>query len=144
MEMPPLGKYIRGMTSNVNQYIEKRMAPHGLGHGQFEYFVLIASNEGINQNDIAKIKNVGKASVTKAIKILEKEGLIERTIDEKDKRNFKLYCTNKGKAIVQSFSSYQSEVEETVFDGLSSDEVQQLYRFLGQMYKNSFKLINKV
>lgn len=60
MEIPALGKLIRGITSNVNQYLEERMAPHGIGHGQFEYFILIASNEGINQNELSKLRALVK------------------------------------------------------------------------------------
>lgn len=39
------------------------------------------------QDTVSIEKNVGKASVTKAIKILEKEGFIKRVADEQDKRN---------------------------------------------------------
>lgn len=144
MDIPVLGRFIRGITSNVNQYLEKKMTPHGIGHGQFEYFILIAFNEGINQNDLAKFKSVGKASVTKAIKILEKKGFIERLVDEKDKRNYKLYCTVKGKSIVEGFGDYQTVVEETVFEGMSSDEIEKITKYLEHIYRNSSKLINKI
>jgi len=143
MEAPVLGKYFRGITSNVNQYLEQKMAPYGIGYGQFEYFIIIALNEGINQNDIAKYKYVGKASVTKAIRILEEKGFIKRIINEKDKRNYKLYCTDKGKSIIEGFNDYQKFVEATIFAGMSDDEINQFSKCLESVYKSSFKLITE-
>jgi len=82
--------------------------------------------------------------VTKAIKILVQSGFIERLIDGNDKRNYKLYCTVKGKSIVEGFNDYKTVVEETVLDGMSSDDIQQIYKYLDHIHRNSSKLINKI
>lgn len=80
--------------------------------------------------------------MTKAIKILERSGFIERLIDEKDKRNYKLYCTVKGKSIVEGFNDYKTVVEETVLEGMSSADIQQMYKYLEHIHRNSSKLVN--
>ncbi|NBJ16546.1 MAG: hypothetical protein FNP40_13505 [Dehalobacter sp. 4CP] len=62
----------------MNKYLEEKVALLGIGHGQIEYFKIIATH----QNEIAKMKNVGKASVTNAINILENKGYIVRQVNE--------------------------------------------------------------
>ncbi len=140
MEISKTGMLIRLITANISSYIAEKIAYTGINYGQFEYFLYISTHEGINQNELAKIKSVGKASVTKAIKILEKEELIERVIDDNDKRNFKLYVTDKGKKYIKDFKSYRDEIESKVFNGFSEKEKVELNLMLEKMYKNSMNL----
>lgn len=76
MQMQDFGKLIRTITSNINYYIDSEIEKYGIKQGQFEYFFLICSSPGINQLELARLKNVGKASVTKALKILEEAVLL--------------------------------------------------------------------
>jgi DNA-binding MarR family transcriptional regulator len=55
MQIPEIGRIIRALTANINSYIEKEVSKFGFGAGQFEYLILISQNEGINQNELAKL-----------------------------------------------------------------------------------------
>lgn len=107
------GKMIRSTLSNVNSYISAQVEEYGIKQGQFEYFLLIYSSPGINQLELAKMKNVGKASVTKALKILEDDGFIKRITDEKDRRNILCYITGKGEAIAENLVTIKKRQRET-------------------------------
>lgn len=137
MEISRTGILIRTITANINQYISKKLTSLGIGYGQFDYFLFISLNEGINQNELARLKNVGKASVTKAIRILEKEGLIERMVDESDKRNFKLYCTKEGKRYIEQLKELKKEIEMKVFKGFTEEEKENLNSMLERMLENT-------
>lgn len=142
MQIPKTGKLIKLITANINNYITEKIAYAGINYGQFEYFLYISTHEGTNQNELAKYKKVGKASVTKAIKILEKKDLIKRIIDEDDKRNFKLYVTDKGKKYREEFKSYRDEITNKVFDGFSDEEKGALNSMLERMYQNTLELFD--
>ena len=140
MDVPKTGHMIRMIISNINNSISEKVAPFGINGGQFEYFIFIFQNEGINQNQLAKIKNVGKASVTKAVKILEEKGFIFRSVDEADKRNYKLYTTEKGKKYIDDMLNQKEVMEQIIFDGFTSEEKEQLTSLLTRMLNNSEKL----
>lgn len=140
MELRQAGIYLRGIIGNINNYLSKTLEKEGIGYGQFEYFMYIASYEGINQNELAKMKHVGKPSVAKAIKILEAEGYIYREIDPDDRRNYQLYCTEKGKESIQKFSSQQDMLKQIVFQDFTNEEVDELMRLLGKLYKSTGNL----
>lgn len=141
MEISRTGILIRLITSNINNYIASKTAHTGIKHGQFEYFLFISKHEGINQKELSKLKSIGKASVTKAIKILVQNDLIERIVDENDKRNFKLYITDKGKSYIEEFKSFRDEIENTVFYDFSQKEKAALNSMLEKMYRNSNSLV---
>ena len=121
MEIQDFGKLIRTITSNVNYYIGSKIEKYGIKQGQFEYFILIFSSPGINQLELAKLKNVGKASVTKALKILEEDDFIRRTVDEKDKRNTLCYITKKGEKIVDDLMHVKNNAEKELFKGFKDE-----------------------
>ncbi len=140
MKAIELGALIRGITSNVNLFISDKIEKFGIKHGQYEYFLLIYSIPGINQLELAKRKNVGKASVTKALKILEDDGFIKRVTDEKDKRNTLCFASIKGEEIVQELLDVRTNVEADIFNGFTEEDKVTFSNYLTKLYKNSQKL----
>ncbi|WP_432403454.1 MarR family winged helix-turn-helix transcriptional regulator [Wukongibacter sp. M2B1] len=132
-----IGKKIRGSMRNVKAYISQELKNHNISEGQFEYFLMIYENEGINQKDLADLMNVGKASVTKSAKKLLEEGLIERKVNEKDQRNYGLYISEKGKSYSELFKLISTEITKTVFKDFSIDEIEDLQHLLSKLEKNS-------
>lgn len=142
MKINDYGFLFRGITSNVNLFISSKIEKYGIRQGQFEYFLLIFSSPGINQLELARRKNVGKASVTKALKILEDDGFIRRTADDKDKRNFLCYITEKGEKIVKDLMDVRANTEADIFEGLTDEDKSAFYNYLTKIYHNSEKLVS--
>lgn len=140
MKANELGTLIRGITSNVNLFISSKIEKYGIKKGQYEYFLLIYSIPGINQLELAKMKNVGKASVTKALKILEDDGFIERIADEKDKRNMLCFVSKKGEEIIHELLDVRTNVEANIFNGFTEEDKNVFFNYLSKLLKNSQKL----
>jgi len=141
MDVAKTGHILRMIISNINNAISEKVEPYGIKGGQFEYFLFIYQNEGINQNQLAKIKNVGKASVTKAVRILEENNFVYRNVDENDKRNYKLYASKEGKKYINSMLEQRKEMEQVIFESFSENEKNTLVNLLSRMLKNTEKLL---
>lgn len=144
MESKDFGKMIRTITSNTNNYIGAKIEKYGIKHGQFEYFLFIYSSPGINQIELAKLKSVGKASVTKALKILEDEGFIRRVPDEQDRRNTLCYITEKGDIIANDLLQIKAEAEKILFEGFTKEGKEDLYKHLFLLHQNSDALVANI
>ncbi len=140
MKVNEMGALIRGITSNVNLFIGSKIERYGIKHGQFEYFLLIYSIPGINQLELARMKNVGKASVTKALKILEEDGFVTRITDEEDRRNSRCFVTKKGEGIVHELLDVKTSVEADLFEGFNEEDKSTFLKLLSKLYVNSQKL----
>jgi len=143
MDAKEYGKLVRGITRNVNTFIGSQIAKYGIKEGQYEYFMHIYAFPGINQLELARLKNVGKGSVTKALKILEEDGFIERKVDKKDRRNFRCYISTKGEKIINDLIEVKMKSEETLFRGMKKEDRIQFYTYLDILYKNSIELLKK-
>ena len=144
MKVNELGTLIRGVISNVNLFISLKIEKYGIKQGQYEYFLLIYSIPGINQLELAKMKNVGKASVTKALKILENGGFIKRVTDEKDKRNTLCFVSDKGKEIVHELLDVNKNIESDILKGFTEEDKYVFFNYLSKLYKNSQKLASGI
>jgi DNA-binding MarR family transcriptional regulator len=137
------GQQMRLIIDNMNSLIALKVEKYGIKQGQFEYFLLIFMNPGINQLALANKKNVSKSSVTKAINILENDGFIKRIIDKEDRRNSLLYLTDKGKKITDDLMAIKKTSEKHLFKGFNTDDMDQFYQYLSVLKKNSKDLLKK-
>lgn len=87
------------------------------------FLVNLYKNDGINQEDLAEILNIDKGTTARAIKKLEDEGFIRREKDERDKRAYKLYITDKAKEIKEEVYSILIEWEEVLLCDLTKEEI---------------------
>ncbi len=136
------GKMLRSIISNVNSYISSQVEEYGIKQGQYEYFLLIYSSPGINQLELAKMMNVGKASVTKALKILEDDGFIKRITDENDRRNILCFISKKGEVIAENLVTIKKEAVKDLFVGFNDSDKELFYSYLSLFHKNSVTLIS--
>jgi DNA-binding MarR family transcriptional regulator len=134
------GALIRGITTQMNKYIGKISEKYGVNHGQFEYFMMIHQKPGINQIEMARIKNVGKTSVTKAISILEKDGFIQREPSENDKRIMLCSVTTKGNALAEKLLHLYDAIQSNLFAGFSEKDLSLFYQFLNRLSENAHAL----
>ncbi len=136
------GKLIRSITSNVNFYISNQVEKYGIKSGQMDYFLIIWYTPGINQLELARLKNVGKASVTKALKILEVDGFIRRVVDENDRRKILCYITEKGEKIADDLLNVKNEAEQQLFKEFSDSDLEVFSGYLEKLNRNAEFLAN--
>lgn len=81
-------------------YLDKVFKKYELSSGSYPYLFILYENEGISQNKISKELGYDKAMSARTITKLKKLGYIDRKVDESDSRAYKLYLTDKAKAII--------------------------------------------
>ena len=83
--------------------IEKFLAPYGLSHGRFSIMLAILENgsESVVQHEIALFMGRSKPTITKMIKTLEKDGLVENTGRGSDGRTKQIRLTAAGNELLQ-------------------------------------------
>ncbi|ECB9582346.1 winged helix-turn-helix transcriptional regulator [Listeria monocytogenes] len=70
-----------------------------LAKGQFIYLVRICENQGIIQEKLVDILKIDRTTASRAIKNLEKNGLIIKKQDKNNKKNKLLFPTEKGEQL---------------------------------------------
>lgn len=106
--------------------VEEALAPLGLSFARFEILRLLGfSRQGrLPMGKISDRLQVHPASVTSAVKRLEREGLMERVIGQDDNRIVLAALLPKGRALLEPATDAVNGVFETI--GLSDDELDAL------------------
>ena len=88
-----------------------------------------------SQKELAEHLGITPAAVTGALKKLEADGYVERSLGD-DNRFNELLITEKGRALVELTKKKFSEVDTSVFEGFSAEELACYIEFLNKIQEN--------
>lgn len=110
--------------------VEEALGPFGLSFARFEILRLLGFTRAgmLPMGKISERLQVHPASVTSAVKRLEREGLIKRVIDENDNRVVLAVLQPAGEALLGPATAAVNEVFEST--GLEDDRLDQLVELL--------------
>jgi DNA-binding MarR family transcriptional regulator len=97
-----------------------------------EYGVLLRvhANPGIDQNTLGQLLALDRTTISSVVFKLEKRGLIERGINDEDRRSRTLRLTSKGEAIRARLRPDTAAAQEGIWSILSASERKQLIAML--------------
>lgn len=125
-----IAKYISEIQRKGNSFFLKELSYLGLGYGQFNFLIELYKEDGIRQEDLASNLNIDKGTTARAIKKLEIEGFITRVNDEKDRRAYRIFLTEKGLGHKNDIFKVAINWEENITKNLTSDEKEMILRLL--------------
>lgn len=117
-------------------YLMSQLKEHNLEDCHPPVLVTIYFNEGLSQNELAKILHFNKGAIAKLVKNLEGKGYIKRLADENDKRAHKLYLTEKGHTTIPKMFNFEQQWAKKVVAGLTKDELETLSYLLNKIIEN--------
>lgn len=133
MAKESIGKYVAAIHRNAQSIIGCKLGEIDINNGQYDFFFVISKNEGISQKELSEHLYIGKSTTAKAVKQLIKNDYIYREQDEKDRRYFRLYLTEKGKKIAPLVNTTFLELIEIYSKN-----------FTPQEYEEAIKILNKI
>lgn len=107
-----------------------------LTKGQYLYVVRICEQPGIIQEQLLDMIKVDRSTATRALQKLEVNGFIEKKTDIHNKKNKKLYATDKGKAVYPFIKRENAYSDSTALEGFSEEEIATVSELLQRMRKN--------
>ena len=109
--------HIRWAWYNISRMYNLKASEFG-GSMATGYVLLNIDKEGTPSTKLAPKMGMEPRSLTRMIKTLEENGLIEKKSDELDKRLVKIFLTNKGKKIrsqaIDIVLSFNTKVQEEI------------------------------
>ncbi|BCJ94306.1 hypothetical protein acsn021_18750 [Anaerocolumna cellulosilytica] len=88
--------------------------------GEIHMLKMIGDNPGIFGSEMARNFNITRAVVAKTVRKLEERNLIYRQDDEKDKKRYRLFLTEKGLQAYIMHQEYHRQADKPLFDYLDS------------------------
>jgi DNA-binding MarR family transcriptional regulator len=108
----------------------------GLHRGQQFVLGALWRGEGITHSELARKLHVRPATVTNALKRMERAGLVERRPDQEDQRVSRVYLTDAGRSIRAGVETVWSDLEKLAFAGFTPQECTQFVGLLHRIQEN--------
>ena len=131
MEEKKLGFLIANLFNDYTNYMNSYLKEMDLTLSQTRVLLVLALNNGVSIDYLAidylaEKANIGKSSVTKSVKILEKKGFLTKEIDPEDNRRKIVKITKKGKEIQNAALQINDEIEESIISKIGENEIKTL------------------
>lgn len=122
--------------SLIQKFFFEFLNDKNLSMGQPKILDYLKEHDGAIQKDIAASCHIEAASLSSILNGMEKNDFIIRKIDLTNRRQTKIYLSDKAKAILSNIECAFTEAENIAFKGMSDEEKEKLLLLLQKSYKN--------
>lgn len=127
---------------------ENSIDASGLSYAQYRillslfYAEELHGRSQLNPSEISDAQGTSRNTISGLIRALENEGLVERQLDEQDRRKFNIRLSQRGRALVKTHSSAHMQTVSQCFTALSPAEQETLQQLLAKVDEQATKGIN--
>lgn len=149
MERVYIGKELKSVMNVLKRYSQKDAEVRGIKpcdekegkptmlHGMFIGYIAEKSKDGdIFQKDLEKAFNIRRSTATEVLKLMEKNGYIEKESVKYDARLKKIKLTQKGLEEHENAMKGIHIMEDKMAEGITDEEIEVLLRVLEKIKKN--------
>lgn len=112
----PIVKLFAIIAKNQTVYLNRHLEEFNINSSQLHFLFEISHQKEINQENIASRCNINKGAVARSIKKLEDKGLVERRIDDNNRRQNIISLTPDGEEILKKAISKLDKWESYIFE----------------------------
>ncbi len=121
------------IDAESSDFVSIRLDEIGLHRGQAKMLRFLGENNGCRQKDIADRFFLRAASVSGLLNTLEKQGLIERVLNPKSRRETLVYLTDEGKRKLDEVYDFYDQIDKEWFADFSDAEFADLMVLMYKM-----------
>lgn len=112
------------------RFREDELADTGLAGCQTPYLTTLHRNPGISQEELARLLNVNKSSVTRQLSTLEEKGYVLRKAAASDKRIMLVYLTDQANQLIERIFACYSSWSSYLTQDFTEEEKETLSRLM--------------
>jgi MarR family transcriptional regulator, transcriptional regulator for hemolysin len=121
--------FIRALDSQLKEKV-------GVTAGQWKVLVMLVDQNGLAQKEIADRLGLDGATLIPIIDKMEKDKLVVRKVDPADRRNNRIYRTERADALWDKMMQCVSSIKEISIKGIPDQNVKIMKDVLENIWKN--------
>ncbi|ACN17014.1 HTH-type transcriptional regulator (MArR family protein) [Desulforapulum autotrophicum HRM2] len=126
-----LGFTLHYTTRMAMALLQERIKRHNVAVGQFPILAHLWEEQGITQKALCDLIRVEQPTLANTLKRMERDGLIKRVPDKEDKRQWRIYMTQRALDIKDALQEASRSVNEIINGGMNETEQKEFMRLIG-------------
>lgn len=123
-----VGLNARAAARHVTEFIEARLAKGGMSLSRFSLLAQIATQNDDSLTALAERTGIDQSTLSRNIKVLERDGLVEVAIFSPDQRRRAIWLTERGARALEAAIPLWREAQDELADHIDSKRVARLLR----------------
>jgi DNA-binding MarR family transcriptional regulator len=109
------------LLGNCHEKEERLAKKYGLTQAEYRCVRHIYENENINNKDISEKMNLSASRLTRIVDGLVNKGYVIREIERKDRRNMRLFFSDKGIDLMRKINLAYLKVHEEILSNINPE-----------------------
>lgn len=130
------GYLIRDTHLLFAKTLRTRLQQHQITPGQWYFLRTLWDEEGLSQRELSRRVGTTEPTTVSALRLLARNGMIERVRNPKDRRTINIFLTDKARDMKAELMPVAIEVNEIATRGMSDEEFSQLQSLLQKVREN--------
>lgn len=124
------------VVRKMRTFAEKSLSEYDLGFPEQLVLMHLTAHGTSNQESIAASLDIDKGAITKTIAKLEAKGYVVRELNPNNRREKIVALTNNAQPAINALKQSFDSLQETIFKGLSAEEIAQMSSGLARTAAN--------
>ncbi len=130
------GYLIRNTNLAVGKVLRRHLSKYGMTLGQYYFMRTLWIEEGLSQRELSRRVGTTEPTTASVLRLLEKNGLVRRVRNRRDRRTINIFPTPKGRKLKDELLRTAIRINEIATGGLSGEEIETLKRLVRTMKQN--------
>lgn len=130
------GYLIRDAHLMFARALRTRLQPHNVTPGQWFFLRALWIEEGLSQRELSRRVRTTEPTTVSALRLLERNGLIRRVRNVKDRRTINIFLTDQAREMKAQLLPHALDVSKVAKSNVTEAEFQEFRRILGKMREN--------
>ena len=130
------GYLVRGTNLSVGKALRRNLSSYGMTLGQYYFMRALWIEEGLSQRELSDRVGTTEPTTASVLRLLEKNGLVRRVRNRRDRRTINIFPTQKGRKMKNELLNMAVKINEIATSSFSTAEVETLKRLMREMKTN--------
>lgn len=125
-------------SRRIKQYAQKKFKELEFGVTVDQWIIMknLYEMDGVHQYELAEKTFKDTPTLTRIIDLLCEKGFTRREMDPKDRRKYKVFLSDSGKAKVEEMIPLVRNIRRKGWEGLELNDFENFKRILNKIYEN--------
>jgi len=138
-----IAKWISVLHRQFQIYLNRELKDYDINSSEYIFLVNLYEEDGVSQEKLSASLFIDKAATARAIRRLEQLGYVNRKRDPNDSRSNLVTLTSKGMEMKKFIKSKLTYWTETISEGFTPEEAEDLLRKIKHMSRNALIETNR-
>jgi len=123
------------------QLLARGISAHGVVPGQFAQLLALYERDGQTPTELSRAVGIEPGTMTKTLRRMERDGLVERRTDPDDRRAVPIFLTQRARRLESVLKAEAKAINDDITHDLSERRTRELLRDLAVLVQRAESLL---